>query len=57
MEAAEIAAGTALERLLGERLSLTNVVELTGLGQPTVRRLRQTVASREQPCGGEPGTR
>lgn len=54
MEAAEVAAGTAVERLLGERLSVTDVVELTGLGQPTVRRLRRTIASREQPGGGEP---
>jgi hypothetical protein len=37
MEAAEVAAGTAVERLLGERLSVAEVVELTWLGQPTVR--------------------
>jgi len=55
MEAAEVAAGTAAERLLGERLSVTDVVELTGLGQPTLRRLRQTVAPREQPRDGETG--
>ena len=32
VEAADFDAGTAVERLLGERLSLTDVVELTGLG-------------------------
>jgi hypothetical protein len=52
-EAAEVAAGTAVERLLGERLSVIDVAELTGLDQPTVRRLRRTVAPREQPHGGE----
>lgn len=57
MEAAEVAAGTAVERLLGERLSLTDVVELTGLGQPTVRRLRRSVALRKQPRGDETGPR
>jgi LmbE family N-acetylglucosaminyl deacetylase len=57
MEAAEVAAGTAVERLLGERLSVTDVVELTGLGQSTVRRIRQTVSPREQPRGGETGPR
>lgn len=57
MEAAEGAAGTAVERLLGERLSVTEVVELTGLAQATVRRLRQTVAPREQPRGGGTGPR
>jgi len=56
-EAAEIAAGTAIERLLGERLSVTDVVELTGLGQPTVRRLRRTVAPGKQHRGGETGPR
>jgi hypothetical protein len=53
MEAAEVAAGTAVERLLDERLSVSDVVELTGLGQPILRRLRQCGASREQPRGGE----
>ena len=57
MEAAEVAAGTAVERLLGERLSVTDVMELTGLGQPTVRRLRRTVAPREQTRDGETGPR
>jgi hypothetical protein len=57
MEAAEVAAGTAVQRLLGERLSVTDVVELTGLSQPTLRRLRRTVAPREQPRGAESGPR
>jgi hypothetical protein len=57
MEAAEVAAGTAVERLLSDRLSVTDVAELTGLGQPTVRRLRRTVARREQFRGGETGPR
>ncbi len=57
MEAAEVAAGTAVKRLLDERLSVADVVKLTGLGQPTVRRLRRTVAPREQPGGGETGPR
>ena len=39
--AAEVAAATAVARLLAERLSVKDVVQLTGLDQPTVRRLRQ----------------
>jgi hypothetical protein len=39
---AEIAAAAAIERLLNERLSVTDVVKLTSLDQPTLRRLRQT---------------
>ena len=38
---AEVAAGAAIERLLAERLALKDVVQLTGLDQSTVRRLRQ----------------
>lgn len=55
VEAAEISAGTAVERLLRERLSVAEVVQLTGLGQPTIRRLRRTVVLRAQPRGGETG--
>lgn len=51
VEAAEVAAGTAIERLLRERLSVTDVVELTGLDQPSVRRVRRIVAPREQARG------
>ncbi len=46
LEAAEIAAGTAVERLVGERLAVADVVQLTGLNQPTVRRLRRIAATR-----------
>jgi len=39
--AAEVAAAAAIERLIGERLALKDVVQLTGLDPATVRRLRQ----------------
>jgi len=45
VESAEAAAAAGVERLLGERLSVMDVVKLTGLDQPTVRRLRQAYAS------------
>lgn len=38
---AEIAAAAAIERVLAERLAVKDVVQLTGLDQATVRRLRQ----------------
>lgn len=38
---AEVAAAAAIERLLAERLSVKDVMQLTGLDQATVRRLRQ----------------
>ena len=38
---AEVAAAAAIERLLAERLAVKDVVRLTGLDHPTVRRLRQ----------------
>ncbi len=38
---AEVAAAEAIERLLEERLAVKDVVQLTGLDQATVRRLRQ----------------
>ena len=38
---AEIAAAAAIERLLAEKLAIKDVVQLTGLDQATVRRLRQ----------------
>ena len=44
VEAAEAAAGTAVERLVAERLSMADIVKLTGLDQATVRRLRQAKA-------------
>lgn len=42
-EAAEHAAATAVERLLSECLSVTDVAKLTGMDLSTVRRLRHTV--------------
>ncbi len=42
-EAAEHAAAAAVEPLLSERLSITDVAKLTGLDLSTVRRLRHTV--------------
>lgn len=41
---AEVAAATAIERLLAEKLAVKDVVRLTGLDQATVRRLRQVEA-------------
>jgi hypothetical protein len=38
---AELAAAAAIERLLAEKLAVKDVVQLTGLDQATVRRLRQ----------------
>lgn len=38
---AEIAAAAAIERLVEERLAVKDVMQLTGLDQATVRRLRQ----------------
>jgi hypothetical protein len=38
---AEVAPAAAVERLLAERLAVKDVVQLTGLDQATIRRLRQ----------------
>jgi hypothetical protein len=38
---AEVAAAAAFERLLAERLAVKDMVQLTGLDQATVRRLRR----------------
>ena len=38
---AEFAAAAAIERLVAERLAVKDVMQLTGLDQATVRRLRQ----------------
>ena len=46
VESAEVAAAAAVERLVAERLAVADVVKLTGLDQPTVRRLRQAKADR-----------
>ena len=45
--AAEVAAATAVERLLRERLSVREVVNLSGLDHATLRRLRQAKATAE----------
>lgn len=47
VESAEVAAAAAVERLLDERLTVGDVVKLTGLDQPTVRRLRKAKVSTE----------
>lgn len=50
--AAEIAAGTAIERLLGERLSVTNVVELTGcISRPPGDSARPFLSERSSAVG------
>ena len=51
VEAAEVAAATAVERLLNERLTIGDVVKLTGLDQATVRRLRQPKTAVEKASG------
>ena len=48
---AEVAAAAAIERLLGERLALKDVVQLTGLDLATVRRLRQQGTDRSAEVG------
>jgi hypothetical protein len=45
VEATEVAAAGAIERLMGERVSIRDVVRLTGLDQATLRRLRQASAA------------
>ena len=45
--AAEVAAATAVERMLRERLPVGDVAKLTGLDHPTLRRLRQAKAALE----------
>lgn len=41
MTDAEVATAAAIERLVAERLTVKDIVQLTGLDQATVRRLRQ----------------
>jgi len=41
---AEVAAATAIERLVAEKLTVKDIVQLTGLDQAMVRRLRQLEA-------------
>jgi hypothetical protein len=45
---AELAAAAAIERLLAEKLAVKDVVQLTGLDQATVRRLRQLDTDEEE---------
>ena len=45
----EVAAATAIERLLAERLAVKDVMHLTGLDQATVRRLRQIETDDDEP--------
>lgn len=51
---AEVAAAAAIERLLAEKLAVKDVVQLTGLDQATIRRLRQ-LDTDEEPDAGDTG--
>lgn len=53
MTDAEVATAAAIERLVAEKLTVKDVVQLTGLDQATVRRLRQLVAGDEQDDGSD----
>ena len=56
---AEVAAADAIERLMSERLTVKDVVHLTGLDQATVRRLRRLTSRRDETDdtpGGRIGT-
>jgi hypothetical protein len=44
---AEVAAAAAIERLVAEKMTVKDIVHLTGLDQATVRRLRQLGAEEE----------
>lgn len=52
---AEIAAAAAIERLLAERLAVKDVMQLTGLDQATVRRLRQLETDSDDDAGSTGG--
>lgn len=54
VELAEVAAATAVERLLREGLSVHDVLRLTGLEQATVRRLRRVKEAVEGDDGPAP---
>ena len=45
---AELAAAAAIERLVAEKLAVKDIVQLTGLDQATVRRLRQLGTEEER---------
>ena len=53
MTDAEVATAAAIERLVAEKLTVKDVVQLTGLDQATVRRLRQLVAGDEPDDGAD----
>jgi hypothetical protein len=53
---AEAVAATAIERLLGEKLAVKDVVRLTGMDQGTVRRLRQLYNETGQGSTEDTGT-
>lgn len=48
---AENAAAAAIERLVAERLAVKDVMQLTGLDQATVRRLRQLESDSDDHAG------
>lgn len=52
---AEVAAASAIERLIAEKLAVKEIVQLTGLDQATVRRLRQLDLTATGDSG-EPGS-
>ncbi|WP_207559286.1 MULTISPECIES: hypothetical protein [unclassified Nocardioides] len=52
---AEVAAAAATERLLAEKLAVKDVVQLTGLDQATIRRLRQLDTGDDAGAGEEDG--
>lgn len=52
---AEVAAATAIERLLSERLAFKDVVHLTGLDLATLRRLRQLGNDSDERDGASSG--
>lgn len=50
---AEIAAAAAIERLVTEKLAVKDIVQLTGLDQAAVRRLRQLDTDASGGAGGD----
>lgn len=50
---AEAAAAAAVERLVAEKLAIKDIVKLTGLDTPTVRRLRQLGTDATEDKDGE----
>lgn len=49
---AEVMAAAAIERLAAEKLAVKDIVQLTGLDQATVRRLKQLVEAEGEGTGG-----